>query len=114
MRIPLRKMKTGDASEGKEAKAWREIAENVERHHGEWSSGTNRHGLCCAVLHVSDDGRMSSLRLQSRMERRARLFVPDWSTGYWWNLRQRSVGTPAKGRTLAAWFLYWMAREEGK
>lgn len=100
-------------AEGPEARAWREIAENVEQNDGVfiWSHDESRRplrgGLCAGVARRIDTASAREL---------VGLFNDGKGWFYYWPVRDdiRFDGACRTDRILAAWLCYWMAREAGR
>lgn len=98
-------------AEGAEARAWRLIATNVERHHGQFVTGRGKFidGLCNGV-----ETHMERLPWEARSRAYARIKLFKGFDAYIWPLwEHEDERGPRTDRITAAWLCYWMAREEG-
>lgn len=90
-RVTTKRRPTKTKTEGPEAAAWREVAELLE---------SGKHIFLCHAVERFDD------RISTKARKRQMLFSPQPVAYVWWACFDPN-------RTLAAWFLYHMAMEEG-
>lgn len=98
--------------EGKEARAWRRIAMNVERHRGQFVTNRGKFisGLCLGV-----ETRMGRLPMEVRSRAYARILLFKGLDLVIWPLHENEDYRGKRtDRITAAWLCYWMARGEGE